>query len=102
MDFHRTLATYAESSFAGKPVRDGGFRSHVLDIEDDLHGKKRTALTLQRVDFVEQCINTRFAALQRGWSIVYDNGERLRLSYWPATDKRRQSEITISTLNRFS
>ena len=49
------------------------FRSQVLDIEDDLHGKSCSRFTLQRLDFVEQCIRSRFAALQEGGALFYDN-----------------------------
>lgn len=69
-----------------------GFRSHVLDIEDDLHGKSCTALTLQRLDFVEQCINTRFAALQEGGVLFYDNAGKTQTELLALyTDKRRQA-----------
>ncbi len=49
------------------------FRSQVLDIEDDLHGKSCSLFTLQRLDFVEQCIRSRFVALQEGGALFYDN-----------------------------
>lgn len=49
------------------------FRSQVLDIEDDLHGKSCTPFTLRRLDFVEQCIRERFSALQEGGALFYDN-----------------------------
>ena len=49
------------------------FRSQVLDIEDDLHGKSCSRFTLQRLDFVEQCIRSRFVALQEGGALFYDN-----------------------------
>ena len=49
------------------------FRSQVLDIEDDLHGKSCTPLTLRRLDFVEQCLRERFEALREGGALFYDN-----------------------------
>ena len=52
------------------------FRSQVLDIEDDLHGKSCTAFTLRRLDFVEQCIRERFDVLQEGGALFYDNAGR--------------------------
>ncbi|MFC3914841.1 hypothetical protein ACFOSS_15435 [Pseudaeromonas sharmana] len=49
------------------------FRSQVLDIEDDLHGKSCTELTLRRFAVVEQCLQQRYAALQQGGALFYDN-----------------------------
>ena len=67
------------------------FRSQVLDIEDDLHGKSCSAFTLQRLDFVEHCIRERFLALQQGGALFYVNAgksqEQLLALY---ADKRRQ------------
>ena len=67
------------------------FRSQVLDIEDDLHGKSCSAFTLQRLDFVERCIRERFAALQQGGALFYDNAGRSQSELLALNaDKRRQ------------
>jgi hypothetical protein len=67
------------------------FRSQVLDIEDDLHGKSCSRFTLQRLDFVEQCIRTRFSALQEGGALFYDNAGKSQQELLALyADKRRQ------------
>ena len=67
------------------------FRSQVLDIEDDLHGKSCSAFTLQRLDFVERCIRERFAALQQGGALFYDNAGKSQQELLALyADKRRQ------------
>ena len=67
------------------------FRSQVLDIEDDLHGKSCSAFTLQRLDFVERCIRERFAALQQGGALFYDNAGKSQSELLALyADKRRQ------------
>ena len=61
------------------------FRSQVLDIEDDLHGKSCTELTLRRLAFVERCLQQRFDVLAQGGALFYDNAgksqEQLLASY---------------------
>lgn len=48
-------------------------RSQVLDIEDDLHGKSCTPLTLRRVDYVLRALQERFHALEEGGALFYGN-----------------------------
>lgn len=47
------------------------FRAHVLDIEDDLHGKSCTPLTLRRVEAVCAALRSDFAVLQAGEALIY-------------------------------
>ena len=49
------------------------FRSQVLDIEDDLHGKSCTALTLKRIDYVQQQISEHYDALVVNGALFYAN-----------------------------
>ncbi|RCU51927.1 hypothetical protein DU002_05540 [Corallincola holothuriorum] len=41
------------------------FRSHLLDVNDDLHGQSCTPMTLQRLDRVEQVLTDHFDALKK-------------------------------------
>lgn len=49
------------------------FRSHVLDIEDDLHGKSCTHLTLKRIDVVERLLTNHFELLGNNGALFYGN-----------------------------
>jgi hypothetical protein len=44
-----------------------GYRSHLLDVRDDLHGKSCTPMTLKRIDAVD-------AILRRHFSLLKDHG----------------------------
>lgn len=69
------------------------FRSHVLDIEDDLEGKSCTALTLKRIDVVQEILNHHFPLLESYGALFYQNEgasqEELRLRY---EQKRKLAE----------
>lgn len=49
------------------------FRSHVLDIEDDLEGQSCTPVTLLRVDTVLAMLNDHFAWLEKNGGLFYGN-----------------------------
>ncbi|CAE6953928.1 serine threonine protein kinase [Vibrio sp. B1FLJ16] len=49
------------------------FRSHVLDIEDDLDGKSCTATTLKRVNTVLEMINEHYDLLKSQGALFYHN-----------------------------
>lgn len=49
------------------------FRSHVLDIEDDLGGKSCTETTLQRIEFVKAEIEQNYEQLQAGGVLFHAN-----------------------------
>lgn len=49
------------------------FRSYVLDIEDDLHGKSCTAGTLQKIEAVQRAILKDFLLLQQQGMLFYGN-----------------------------
>jgi len=66
------------------------FRSHVLDIEDDLHGQSCTATTLARIDFVCQALTQRHAALAAGGALFYDNAGRDQASLLALYAHKRQ------------
>lgn len=61
------------------------FRSHVLDIEDDLEGKSCTPLTLKRLTMVKENLKYHFELLERHGALFYQNKgaslEELRLRY---------------------
>ena len=44
----------------------GGERSHVLDLEDDLHGRSCTPMTLRRADWLLVALKDHFDALAAG------------------------------------
>ncbi|MBE4618214.1 AarF/UbiB family protein [Vibrio navarrensis] len=52
------------------------FRSHVLDIEDDLHGQSCTALTLERIEFVLAELQTNYTLLRKQGGLFYQNAGR--------------------------
>jgi hypothetical protein len=41
-----------------------GWRSHRLDVDDDLRGQTCTPMTLQRIDWLENAVNEKFAMLK--------------------------------------
>ena len=49
------------------------FRSHVLDIEDDLHGKSCTPVTIKRIDAVEAMLESNFDQLESNDMLFYGN-----------------------------
>jgi len=49
------------------------FRSHVLDIEDDIEGQSCTPLTLKRIIFVQKAINEHFDYLLQLGGFFYGN-----------------------------
>lgn len=52
------------------------FRSHVLDIEDDLHGQSCTPITCMRIDEVINCLERDFDALVEQGALFYQNEGR--------------------------
>ena len=53
-----------------------GYRSHLLDVHDDLSGKSCTPLTLQRIDAVEQTLRERFSLLQAHDGLFFGDDNR--------------------------
>ena len=49
------------------------FRSHVLDIEDDLHGKSCTPLTLNRINYVVATLTHHFDYISAHGGLFYGN-----------------------------
>jgi hypothetical protein len=49
------------------------FRSHVLDIEDDLEGKSCTSTTIKRVQFVLAMLEQHYDLLREGGALFYQN-----------------------------
>lgn len=49
------------------------FRSHVLDIEDDLHGQSCTPTTLKRIRFVYRELESNFEILEKVGQLFYAN-----------------------------
>ena len=72
------------------------FRSHVLDIEDDLHGQSCTATTLKRIDVVCQALTHRYGALAAGGALFYDNAGRDQASLLALyAHKRQQAQACL-------
>lgn len=67
------------------------FRSHVLDIEDDLHGKSCTSLTLRRIDVVEQLLANHFELLSHNGAFFY--GNRNKSAETLLNDYRQKREL---------
>jgi len=55
------------------------FRSHVLDIEDDLDGKSCTQTTIRRVDLVLSMIHEHYADLKQQGGFFYQNEGKSKL-----------------------
>lgn len=53
-----------------------GWRSHRLDLDDDLRGKTCTPLTLARVDWLLEAVRSRFRELQDLQAVFWDDAER--------------------------
>ena len=49
------------------------FRSHVLDIEDDIEGKSCTPTTIKRVQFVLAMLEQHYDLLREGGALFYQN-----------------------------
>lgn len=49
------------------------FRSHILDIEDDLHGKTCTSLTLTRISYVLEALTYHFDDISENGGLFYGN-----------------------------
>ncbi|WP_432455594.1 MULTISPECIES: phosphotransferase [unclassified Agarivorans] len=49
------------------------FRSHCLDIADDIHGKSCTTMTLKRIDKVITMLATVFLQLENNGALLFDN-----------------------------
>lgn len=73
------------------------FRSHVLDIEDDLSGKSCTPTTLKRVEAVLSMIDEGYSALKEQGALFYHNQGKsqsdLTDSYRDALDLVKQYQI---------
>ncbi|HDM8175544.1 TPA: phosphotransferase [Vibrio harveyi] len=52
------------------------FRSHVLDIEDDLDGKSCTPTTIKRVQFVLDMLQQHYGLLVEGGALFYQNAAK--------------------------
>lgn len=52
------------------------FRSHVLDIEDDLEGRSCTPITIKRVQFVLAMLEQHYDLLREGGALFYHNQDK--------------------------
>jgi hypothetical protein len=55
-----------------------GWRSHRLDLDDDLHGESCTPMTLQRCDWMLTALTDEFASLQASGALRHEPVEPLR------------------------
>lgn len=67
-----------------------GFRSHVLDIEDDLHGQSCTPTTLQRLAWVEQRLLSRYDLLAEHGALFYHNAGKSQAELLALYAEKRQ------------
>ena len=69
------------------------FRSHVLDIEDDLHGQSCTLLTLQRIDWVIGQLEQHYRFIADEGGLFYDNaGKSQQALLGDYAQKRQQAQ----------
>lgn len=69
------------------------FRSHVLDIEDDLEGRSCTSLTLKRIEVVQQALATNFDYIAQHGGLFYANtGKSQQQLMTIYVEKRRLAE----------
>ena len=66
------------------------FRSHVLDIEDDLHGQSCTLLTLQRIDWVINQLEQHYRFIADEGGLFYDNEGKSQQALLNSYAQKRQ------------
>lgn len=66
------------------------FRSHVLDIEDDLHGQSCTLLTLQRIDWVINQLEQHYRFIADEGGLFYDNEGKSQQALLSSYAQKRQ------------
>ena len=66
------------------------FRSHVLDIEDDLHGQSCTLLTLQRIDWVINQLEQHYCFIADEGGLFYDNEGKSQQALLSSYAQKRQ------------
>lgn len=66
------------------------FRSHVLDIEDDLHGQSCTLLTLQRIDWVIGQLEQHYRFIADEGGLFYDNEGKSQQALLSSYAQKRQ------------
>ncbi|HGA2224927.1 TPA: AarF/UbiB family protein [Klebsiella variicola] len=66
------------------------FRSHVLDIEDDLHGQSCTLLTLQRIDWVLNQLEQHYRFITDEGGLFYDNEGKSQQALLSSYAQKRQ------------
>lgn len=66
------------------------FRSHVLDVEDDLHGQSCTPLTLKRIEYITQSILACYEVLNEGGALFYDNKDKSQRALLAQYQRKRQ------------
>ncbi|EPZ8239071.1 phosphotransferase [Vibrio fluvialis] len=67
------------------------FRSHVLDIEDDLHGQSCTPLTLKRIDYVLDVIANDYPNIAQHGGLFYANHSKSAMQL--TNDYQRKREL---------
>jgi hypothetical protein len=67
-----------------------GYRSHLLDVLDDLHGRSCTPMTLKRIDAVEALLRDQFALLQRQNGLFFGDEARNQHQLLAAMAERRR------------
>lgn len=73
------------------------FRSHVLDIEDDLEGKSCTPITIKRVDMVLKMLASHYSMLKEQGGLFYHNRGKT-LSELKRTYQMKREQVLLYQL----
>ena len=76
------------------------FRSHVLDIEDDLHGQSCTLLTLQRIDWVINQLEQHYRFIADDGGLFYDNVGKSQQALLSSYAQKRQQAVPVECHRR--
>ena len=70
-----------------------GYRSHLLDLYDDLHGQSCTPMTLRRLDRVEQHLTEHFALLIQHNSLFFGDENKSQQQLLDKLSQHRRSVV---------
>jgi len=94
-DWQARLVMRWQDALAGQSALEDlyvveGYRSHLLDVLDDLHGRSCTPMTLKRIDAVEAILRDQFALLQRRNGLFFGDEARNQQQLLAAMAERRR------------
>ena len=70
-----------------------GYRSHLIDLYDDLHGQSCTAMTLKRVDVIESILTEQFDLLAKNNGLFFGDEEKTQQQLLARIKLHRQQAI---------